>query len=93
VNSGLVLAEVEWLRLGMAERKGVPEPVGEAREVAGRVGRRRQQVDRRGDVPVLGLGTAGRTGLGSVGRPPAPRVVDVARPNRVRSGGAETVGR
>ena len=56
MNLGLVLAEVEWLRLGVTERKGVPEPAGEAREVAGWVGRRRQQVDRRGDVPVLWLG-------------------------------------
>ena len=45
VNLGLVLAEVEWLRFGVAKRKGVPEPVGEAREVVGRVGRWRQQVD------------------------------------------------
>ena len=93
MNSGLVLAEVEWLRLGVAERKGVPEPVGEAREIAARVGRRRQKVYRRGDVPVLRLGAVDRAGLGSVGRPPAPRVVDVARPSRVRPGGAGTVGR
>ena len=40
MNLGLVVAEVEWLRFGVAERKGVPELVGEAREIAERVGRR-----------------------------------------------------
>ncbi len=40
-------------------------------------------MERRGGVPVLGLGAADRTGVGSVGRPPTPRVVDVARPSRV----------
>ena len=71
VNLGLVAAEVEWLRLRVAERKGVPESAGEAREIAERVGWRRQQVERCGDVPVLWLGAADRAGLGSVGRPPA----------------------
>ncbi len=92
-NLGLGAAEVEWLRLGVAERKGVPESVGEAREIAERVGRRWQQVDWRRDVPVLGLGAADRAGVGSVGRPPTPRVVNVVRPKRVRPGGPETVGR
>ena len=55
VNLGLGVAEVEWLRLGVTERKGVLESAGEAREIAERVGRRRQQVYRRGDVPVLRL--------------------------------------
>ena len=80
-NLVLAVAEVKGLRIWVAEREGVSESAGEARKVAERVGRRRQQVERRGDVPVLWLGAADRTLLGSVGRPPAPRVVDVARPS------------
>ena len=39
VNLGLVATEVERLRLWMAERESVSESAGEARKVAGRVGR------------------------------------------------------
>jgi hypothetical protein len=39
VNLGLVATEVEWLRLWVAERESVSESAGEARKVAGRVGR------------------------------------------------------
>ncbi len=41
-NPRLVTTEVEWLRLLVAERESVPESTGEARKVAGRVGRWRE---------------------------------------------------
>ncbi len=55
-NLGLVATEVERPRLWVAEREGVSEPAGEARKVAGRMSRWREQVKRRGGVPVLWLG-------------------------------------
>jgi hypothetical protein len=89
-NPGLAATEVEGLRTWVAEREGVYELVGEARKVAGRVGRWRKQVERRGGVPVLWLGAAGRTGVGSVGWPPMPQVVNAVRPNQVRPRGPGT---
>ncbi len=89
-NPGLAATEVERLRIWVVEREGVPELAGEAQKVTGRVGRWRKQMERRGGVPVLRLGAAGRTGVGSVGRPPMPRVINVVRPNRVRPGGPGT---
>ncbi len=92
-NPALAVAEVEGLRIWVAEREGVSELADEARKVAGLMGRWRKQVKRHGGVSVLGPGAAVRTGPGSVGRPPTPRVISVARPNRVRPEGHGTVGR
>jgi len=80
-NLVLAVAEVEGLRIWVAEREGVSESADEARKITGRMGRWRKQVKRRGGVSVLGLGAADRTGVGGVGRPPTPRVVNVVRPN------------
>jgi hypothetical protein len=43
-NPVLVVAEVEGLRVWVAEREGVSDPVGQVLEVAGLVGRWREEV-------------------------------------------------
>ncbi len=47
-NLVLAVTEVEGLRVWVAEREGVSESADEARKVAGRMGRWRKQVKRRG---------------------------------------------